>query len=248
MLRRKDIYVLMIMLGALLLGLVSMNIFGLGSIDGFVKDAGLLGAWLFGWVLAVTCASRQLPQEESRGTILPLLAKPVRRGELILGKWLGVWLVVSIAITSFYLLTSLILWGYGGQFNLITLGQALILHLVAVAVIISIAIALSVRLNADAAATITYIATSAMFILVPRIPQLMVQAQGWHKNALLLLYAILPHFELFDMRRRAIHQYGPMPWGWWLLVIVYGIILALIMLSLAWIAFHNKRFSRSNQD
>jgi ABC-type transport system involved in multi-copper enzyme maturation permease subunit len=248
MLRRKDIYVLMIMLASLLLALVSMNIFGLGSISGFVKDAGLLAAWVFGWILAVTCASRQLPQEESRGTILPLLAKPIHRWELLVGKWLGVWLVVATAITSFYLLTALILWGYGGAFNLPTLLQALVLHLAAVGIIISIALALSTRLNADASATITYISTGTMFLIVPRIPELIMQATTWHKTALFVLYIILPHFELFDMRQRAIHQYGTMPWGWWLLVIGYGLILVSFMLCLAWLAFRNKRFSRSNQD
>ena len=248
MLRRKELYVLLIMLGTLLMGLVSMNIFGLGSVGGFVKDIGLMAAWLFGWILAISCATRQIPQEERRGTILPLLAKPIQRSQFIIGKWLGAWLAVSIAVSSFYLLTWLIVMLYGGSFELLTLLQALMLHLMAVGVIAALAIALSTRLNQDAASTITYVMVAAMFVLVPRIPELATKAEGWRKTAMLVLYGFLPHFELFDMRRRAIHQYGPMPWGWFSLVILYGAVLVAILLCLAWLGFRNKHFARSNQD
>lgn len=248
MVRRKEVYVLLILLGSLLFTLVSLNIFGLGNVVGFVKDAGLLAAWLFGWILAVNCASRQIPLEESRGTILPLLAKPIKRGEFIVGKWLGAWLVVSAAVSSFYLLTVLVLWGYGGSFDLLTLIQALMLHIVALGIVIAIAIALSTRMNYDAAATLTYVATAAMFVLVPRVPELAFHARGWRQTSLLVLYGALPHFELFDMRQRVIHQYGTMPLSVFGLIMAYGLVLILIILCLAWLGFHNKHFSRSNQD
>jgi ABC-type transport system involved in multi-copper enzyme maturation permease subunit len=248
MLRRKDVYVLLILLGALLFTLLSLNIFGLGNVVGFVKDAGLLSAWLFGWIIAVNCASRQLPLEESRGTILPLLAKPINRAELVIGKWLGAWMVVSAAVISFYLLTLLILWGYGGIFNLLTLAQALVLHIMALGVIAAIAIALSTRMNYDATATLTYVATAAMFVLVPRVPELVFHARGWRQTSLLVVYGALPHFELFDMRQRVIHQYGIMPWHIFGLIILYGIVLVSITLCFAWLGFNKRHFSRSNQD
>ena len=248
MLRRKDIYVLLILLVSLLFALVSMNIFGLGSVVGFIKDAGLLTSWLFGYILAVNCACRQLPQEESRGTIFPLLAKPIRRGELIAGKWLGTWTIISAAVLCFYLLMLLIVKGYGGSFDLMTLIQAFILHIMALGIVIALGIALSTRLNQDAAAAITYVGTAAMFLLVPRVPELAAHAHGWRQTALLIIYRLFPHFELFDMRRRAIHQYGTMHWGIWSVVIVYGAIIISIFLLLAWLGFYKKHFSRSNED
>lgn len=248
LLRRKEIYVLLILLGTMLFALLSMNIFGLGSVAGFVKDAGLLAAWLFGWILTVNCASRQLPQEEKRGTILPLLAKPIRRGELIVGKWLGAWSAVATAVATFYIVTLAVVWIHGGRFDLLTLLQALTLHLAALGIIAALAVALSTRLNQDAAATLTYVASGAMFLLVPRVPELAANAVGWRQTALLILYGILPHFELFDMRRRAVHQYGPMSWPMLGAILVYGAIVIAILLLLAWLGFRVKRFSRSNQD
>jgi ABC-type transport system involved in multi-copper enzyme maturation permease subunit len=248
LLRRKDIYVLLILLGTMLFILISLNIFGLGSVVGFVKEAGLMAAWLFGWILAVSCASRQLPQEEKRGTILPLLAKPIRRGELIVGKWLGAWTAVSTAVLTFYLLTLAIVWAYGGAFDPITLLQAFILHATALGIIAALAVALSTRLNQDAAATVTYVISAAMFLVVPRVPQMAALAVGWRQSALLILYGALPHFELFDMRRRAVHQYGTMSWSLLAAILVYGAIVTTILLLLAWVGYHNKRFSRSTQD
>ena len=248
LLRRKEIYVLLVLLGTMLFALISLNIFGLGSVVGFVKEAGLMAAWLFGWILAVSCASRQLPQEEKRGTILPLLAKPIRRGELIVGKWLGAWTAVSTAVLTFYLLTLAIVWAYGGTFDPITLLQAFILHAAALGIIAALAVALSTRLNQDAAATVTYVVSAAMFLVVPRVPQMAALAVGWRQTALLILYGALPHFELFDMRRRAVHQYGTMSWSLLTAILVYGAIVIAILLLLAWVGYHNKRFSRSNQD
>jgi ABC-type transport system involved in multi-copper enzyme maturation permease subunit len=248
LLRRKDIYVLLILLGTMLFILISLNIFGLGSVVGFVKEAGLMAAWLFGWILAVSCASRQLPQEEKRGTILPLLAKPIRRGELIVGKWLGAWTAVSTAVLTFYILTLAIVWAYGGAFDPITLLQAFILHATALGIIAALAVALSTRLNQDAAATVTYVISAAMFLVVPRVPQMAALAVGWRQSALLILYGALPHFELFDMRRRAVHQYGTMSWSLLAAILVYGAIVTTILLLLAWVGYHNKRFSRSTQD
>ena len=248
MLRRKDIYVLIILLGALLLGLVSLNIFGLGSVVGFVKDAGLLTAWILGWILAIACASRQLPQEEKRGTILTLLAKPIPRGELIVGKWLGAWSVICVAVLCFYLLTLVMVRVYGGHMEMLPLAQAFLLHIMALGIIVAVAISLSTRFNQDAAATISYVATIAMFILVPRIPQMVAYATGWRQTALLIIYGLLPHFELFDMRRRVVHNYGTMPWSSFFLILIYGLLIVAIFLILAWFGFRNKRFSRSNQD
>ncbi len=248
LIRRKDLYVLLILLGAMLFTLVSLNVFGLGSVVGFVKDAGLLGAWLCGWILVVNCASRQLPQEEKRGTILPLLAKPIGRGELLIGKWLGAWSAVSTAVLTFYLLTLVLVWAHGGHFDLLTLAQAFVLHTAALGIVAALAIALSTRLNQDASATVTYVASAAMFVIVPKVPEMVSHAQGWRQTALMILYGALPHFELFDLRRRAVHQYGPMSWPLLGVILLYGAIVIIIFLLLAWLGFRTKRFSRGNQD
>jgi ABC-type transport system involved in multi-copper enzyme maturation permease subunit len=246
MLRRKDVYVLAVLLGALLLMLVSLNIFGLGGMADYVKDVGLLAAWLLGWTLAVSVSTRELPQEETRGTVFALLAKPINRFQLIAGKWLGTWSSVALAVLAFYALVDGVVIARGGRFDTLALLQAWLLHAAALGIVGALGIALSTRLNRDAALVLNYVLTGAAFLVIPRVPELLVKETGFSAKVLLFLYYLVPHFELFDMRRRLVHGYGPMAWSVLAAVLVYALLFVAALLLAAWIAYHNKRFSRGS--
>lgn len=243
-LRRKDVYVLLILLAVMLLSLVSLNIFGLGGVTRYVADLGLLMVWIFGWVLTVTVTARQLPQEESRGTIFPLLAKPISRAELLAGKWLGSWSIACVAVFVFYLLVTGVVLLKGGVLNGIALMQGCVLHAAALAVIAAIALLLSARMTADAATTLSFVVTGAAMGIVPRIPELAAQSGQVRGGALLVIYHLLPHFEVFDMRRRIVHDFGPAGWGTVATVLAYAAVLTGLFLVLAWLSYRRRRFSR----
>src|SRR5919202_1372295 len=61
-------------------------------------------AFMFSFVLALTAvllASFSLPTEVETGVVLAMLARPLRRSELILGKWLGMAvLVIGYAVIA----------------------------------------------------------------------------------------------------------------------------------------------------
>lgn len=246
MLRRKDLYVLFILLASMLLLLISLNVFGLGAVTGYVSDIGLLMTWGFSWAMAIGASARELPQEEARRTIFPLLAKPVRRAEVIVGKWLGAWTVVCAATAAFYGLVALIVAAGGGTFAPLPLAQAYVLHASLLGVITAAGVLLSTRLNFDAAATLTGILTAASFLVVPRIPAFLSRETGRTADALLALYFLLPHVELFDMRRRLVHGLGPAP-AWAVAgILLYGALLTTGCLFLAWLAYRRKRFLRGS--
>jgi ABC-type transport system involved in multi-copper enzyme maturation permease subunit len=243
-LRRKEVFVLFILLMTLLAWMAGMDVLGLSQVSGYVKDMGLLAAWVFGWILAITTAVRLLPQEEMRGTIFPLLAKPVTRLDVVAGKWLGAWSVVGAALLSFYLATwGVVLWR-GGRFDPVTLLQAFLLHMAALAIVAALAVALSTRLNHDAAATLAYVLTGATFLILPRVPAFLTTERGAAGTALLALYYLLPHFELFDLRQRLVHDWGPAPWGIVAGVLLYGALMTAVLVLLAWIGFRRRRFTR----
>lgn len=243
--RRKDVYVLLVLLGTLLVTLVSLDVFGLGGVTRYVTDIGLLMAWVFAWILAVSVSSRQLPQEESRGTVFSLLAKPVGRLDVVLGKWLGSWGIVSACTLLFYALVAVVVVVKGGRVNPAALLQGYVLHVVALGVISAIALAFSTRMNHDAAASISYVVTGAAFLVVPRIPEFMAQEPGFRGGFLMFLYHLLPHFEVFDMRKRIVQDYGPADGRVVTLVALYGIVLMALVVLLAWLAYRRKRFSRT---
>lgn len=248
MLRRKTLYVLGILLAACLLLLFSINVSGLGRVPGYVKETGLLLTWLLGWILSINMAVRQLPQEERRGTVYVMLARPVGRGQLILGKWLGAWVASTGAIACFYAVTILIVSLFGGKFGLASLFQAIGLHAVLLAMITAMAVMLSARMTQEAAAALSFIGSFAMFAFLPRIPAFMADTTGWRETAMLVLYTVLPHFELFDMRRRVVHLHGPIAWNTWTLIVLYGTVITAVFLIVAWLAFRNRHFSRVAKD
>lgn len=246
MLRRKDVYVLFILLGATLALLVSLNVFGLGAVTGYVKDVGLLMVWVLGWVLAATVSSRELPQEETRRTIFPLLAKPVTRFDLVAGKWLGSWTVVCAAVLCFYVLIQVLVTAMGGRLSPAAMLQGYILHALALGLVCGIGLLFSTRMNHDAAATLTFVLTGASFLVAPRVPELLTKQQGIAGDALLVLYHALPHFELFDIRQRIVHDYGPVSAGTFVQIALYGLAVTSCLLLLSWMAYRRKHFSRGS--
>ncbi len=244
MIRRKDLYVLLILLGVLLFVLLSLNVFGLGGVVRYATDVGLLFAWLFSIILTVSAAARQLPQEESKRTIYPLLARPVTRGEVLLGKWLGAWTAAVAATFVFYALVVGVVFLRGGTMHPVTLAQGFILHMAALAVLGAAAMLFSTRMNFDAAAACTYILVAACFILAPRVPEMLVYQSGAAGAVLFALYYALPHLELFDLRMRMVHDWGPIPLSVWLTVLAYGLVWSALLLAAAWLAYRRKPLRR----
>ncbi|MDD5557001.1 MAG: ABC transporter permease subunit [bacterium] len=241
--RRKDIYVLAILLVALLCALLSADVFGLGATTRYVTDLGLMAAWLFSLVLAVGVGCRQLPEEERRGTVYFLLSKPVTRGELLAGKWMGAWGVVAFATAAFYLLVAGVAAARGGALDPAALAQAWLLHAAALAWVVALGIALSTRMTFGAAAASTAVLLAASFTIVPRVPEI-IGGGGADEAALLVLYYLFPHLELFDMRMRLVHEWGTVPWGVGALLVAYGAVLAVLFMALARLGYRRKRFSR----
>jgi ABC-type transport system involved in multi-copper enzyme maturation permease subunit len=64
----------------------------------FVKDAGCGAIGVFGFFIALLSTAQLIPQELHNRTIYTILAKPVRRSEFLLGKFLGVVLLLALCV------------------------------------------------------------------------------------------------------------------------------------------------------
>lgn len=244
MIRRKDAYVLGILLGAIVLAVGSMESFGLRGTTRHALDLGLLMAWIFSAALAIPVASRQLPREEERGTIIVLLSKPMTRWEWVCGKALGVWLAVSAATTCFYLVILALGIGAGASVSPVVALQAWILHLAALAILISLSLCLSMRTTADAGVTLSFLFAAFLFFLLPAASHLAAYSDAAAARVFAVLYYTLPHLELFDLRVRLVHDWPPAPWGLVAGVFAYGLCWTGVWLILAWLGFRKRMFHR----
>lgn len=95
---RQKFFSFLLLLGAgLTLLSLSLTNFDFGDSElKFIADFGFGGVFLFGSVLAVVMTVQLFFTEIDNRTALTLLAKPVRRGEFIFGKFLGIWLLLGV--------------------------------------------------------------------------------------------------------------------------------------------------------
>jgi ABC-type transport system involved in multi-copper enzyme maturation permease subunit len=85
MYRRKDFYVLLA-LTVLITGLMgSVTFFDDPKVGRYLKEICLSLIWLSSLFIAIATMARQLPAERESRTIFPLMAKPVSRGQVLLG-------------------------------------------------------------------------------------------------------------------------------------------------------------------
>jgi ABC-type transport system involved in multi-copper enzyme maturation permease subunit len=244
MVRKKGFYVLLILMAVLLLALLGIDVFGVKGAVGYVMDLGLLLVWLFAWILTTNLASRQLGQEEKTGTIYPLLAKPITRLELVAGKWLGAWLSGLAVAACFYVVVLAAVALRGGGFETWPLVQTMFLHGALLGIVAALSLALSTRLHADAAGTLSYIAAAFCFLVLPRFPSLIMEAEEPSRSVMLFLYHGLPHLELFDLRQRLVFGWGAVETPVLLQVSAYGVLWTALFLALAWLGYRRKRFRR----
>jgi Cu-processing system permease protein len=85
-----------------------------------IKDLGLAATSLFGLFIAVFVGTSLVSKEVDRRSIYPLLAKPVRRSEFIVGKYLGLLLtlLVNVAVMTIALYTVLFVLARGVPANI----------------------------------------------------------------------------------------------------------------------------------
>src|SRR6476661_2382507 len=100
--RRKDFYVLFVLTAVITLLMGSVRFFHDDKIIRYLKEICLLLIWISALVVAIGTAARQIPAERENRTIFPLLAKPVSRAQVILGKFAGCWFACGLALLVFY--------------------------------------------------------------------------------------------------------------------------------------------------
>src|SRR5438067_8700742 len=107
-LRRKDLYVMVILCGLIVAAGRLFAAFGVWGLETFIKDLTFTTVSGCSVLLCIMLAARQVPEEISRRTLYPLLARPIGRAELLLGKllgtlvmsWVALLLAVSVAVLS----------------------------------------------------------------------------------------------------------------------------------------------------
>jgi len=92
MLRRKDFYVMLILIGLFVMGIFVISVVGIdnAATANLLLNLGMSLAWFLAHILTLLTAARQIPVEMETKTLYPLLARPLAREDYYLGKWMAV--------------------------------------------------------------------------------------------------------------------------------------------------------------
>jgi len=239
--RRKDFYVLFVLTALITLLLGSVNIFNEDRIVRYLKDGCLLLIWVSSVVIAVTITARQLPAERESRTIFPLLAKPVGRGELIMGKFVGCWFASGVSLFVFYLFFGLISASREHAWPLLSYFQAIWLHWLCLGIIIAIALLGSIVFAAPSSnATICFVVIAGIMFAGAHLNGVAVEMGGWRGTLVYGVYYLIPHLEWYDVRELIVHDWGTIDWLACAGATVYALLYSALLLDVTWLLFQRR--------
>ncbi len=168
-----------------------------------IKDLGLAAMDVFGTVIAVFIGVALISREIERRSLFPLLAKPLTRNEFILGKFLGLALVllVNVGVMTAGLYGTLLATGRPFDPGLVKAIYALYLSLL---LAVAIALLFSTMTSSALAAlcTICAVVAGRYSDVVKGMKQVAPGAPQWVID---VVYFVLPNFHNFDLKNQVVY-------------------------------------------
>jgi ABC-type transport system involved in multi-copper enzyme maturation permease subunit len=204
-----------------------------------IKDIGLAAMDLFGTMIALFVGVGLVAKEVERRSLYPLLAKPLSRDELFLGKFLGLsfTLLVNLSVMTVGLYATLLATQGGMDPALLKAIYPIFLSLL---LVVALALLFSTLTSTALAAVCTVaLALAGRYADVIRnMREVAPGVPGWLVSA---VYYTLPNFSNFDFKNRV--AYGdPVPaaaLGW---VTLYAVVYVAVVLGLGLTTWRRRDF------
>ena len=209
--------------------------------DKIFLDLGLASIALLGLMVTIFVGTNLINKEIEKRTVIVLLAKPVSRSELIIGKHLGLSAVISLLVAAMTLIYMGILSFKGISYPplaIVITNLFLILQL-------SLVVAVAILFGVSTSSLLATLLTLAIF-LVGQFSQDLVRLIELTQNASLqqfakYLYLVLPDLSRLNYRDLAI--YNALPDGATLAINAgYGCLYTVLILAIALLIFSRRQF------
>ena len=239
--RRKDFYVLFILIALICLIMGAINIFNDNEIIRYLKAICLLLIWIASLVIAVTTAARQIPAERENRTLLPLLAKPLSRPQLILGKFAGCWLACGLALVCFYLFFGVLAATREHHWPLLNYFQAAALQWFMLGIVVAVTLLGSLVFAAPSSnATIILVVVAFILFVGHYLNHVALSLGKPLQTIVYFIYFEIPHLEFFDLRELIVHDWPVIPWLYFNLAVLYALAYTAFFLLVTCVIFERK--------
>jgi ABC-type transport system involved in multi-copper enzyme maturation permease subunit len=241
MYRRKDFYVLFVLTVLITLVMGSVTFFHQDNIVRYLKEICLFLIWASSLIIAITATARQIPAEREHRTLFPLLAKPVTRSQLVIGKFLGCWLASGLSLALFYFFFGIVAGAKEHEWPVLHYFQALTLHWFMLGVVCAMTMLGSIVFAAPSSTnTITVIVSVGILLVGRHLNKVALKLEEPGQTLIYAFYFAIPHLELFDVRDLIIHNWGLVPWGIFAAALGYAAVYATLFLALACLQFRRQ--------
>lgn len=233
--------ILYLFVGFALVLIVSTKIFGLltvGDETRIVKDIGLAAMQFFSMLIAVMMSMLLVSREVDSRTVFNILAKPVRRWQFLVGKYLGLVAIVAANLVLITAVLTIMVLIYTGQWDPMLLFAAA-MTMLEMAVLAAFAVLFAVLTKPILGSLMTLAVflvghmSADLWLLTRQLPGALT------RGVIAVVYYLLPNLERFDFRTEVVHglPIPPAAVGW---AVVYALAFVTVVLILASLRFQTK--------
>jgi ABC-type transport system involved in multi-copper enzyme maturation permease subunit len=174
--------------------------------------------------------------------LLPLLAKPLTRNQLIFGKFLGCWLACGLVLICFYVFFGALAASRDHAWPLLNYFQAAFLHWVTLGVVIALTLFGSLVLSAPSSnATICFVGVAAVLCVGRYLNAVALTQSEPFRSIVYAIYFAIPHLEIpFEMRNLIVHDWPLIGWNFVALDALYLLAYAAVFLVATCLVFRRK--------
>ncbi len=239
-LRKKDFYVAFLLTGVILFYAAQLKFYNVANAYRYLMDIGLGLSFAFAVVLTVAVAARQFPGELAARTCHVLWAKPVSRGQFVLGKFLGSYLAGMACFTCFYAALIVFTLTKTDAVSAVTALQTYALFGLCLMMLTALAGMLSYFVSTPIAVALTLFVYALISVYGFYAREAARHLTGPVRWAIEAVYTLAPHFEFFDMRQRFIHSSEPVGAGVVLFLAAYAVAYSALYLWIGWLRLRER--------
>lgn len=236
--RDRILYVLLFFAGATILASKALGYISLGQDVKIIADISLAAISVFGALIAIFVGTNLVYKEIDKRTIYTILSQPIWRYEFVLGKYLGLAMLIATVTAAMSIGAGVYIAFQGGTVN-ITYVEAVALIYFKLLLITGLSVLLSTVTSPILGAIVVltaYFVGHATSIMV----DLPAHFDGTRAKELIeAAYYIVPNLGNFDVWREYANGVG-VPHVYVIWTVGYGAAYTMILLYLAAMAFENK--------
>jgi ABC-type transport system involved in multi-copper enzyme maturation permease subunit len=238
---RQRILALLIVFSILLIVLgLFLEPFAIGESPKIIRDFGLAILTIFGVLVVIIVGSTLIYKDIEKRTLYTVITRPIKRSEIILGKFIGLSLLIALLLCAMAIIHQVVIFIYEGVFDI-----PLLLAVPFALLEIMLLLGILMLFSSYSSPALTAFFGIIFFVVGHASPDLKLFAEQINAPFIKCLaygfYYLIPNLENFNLRLELVHRL-PIYADQILFSACYGIIYIIFLLYLAIMIFERREF------